>query len=610
MRHKIRAYAGHMRQVLPVVVGLLLVGSFSYLGVRYYDSSKAATGGSIYISPSTASPAPGSTVSVTVNEDSGDTPVDTVYFQLHYDASQLQYVSLSEGSTFDLQLSTSTAQAGLIKVTRGMGLDKAAPTGAHAVVTLNFKVLASSGTASLTLDPPPTSYQLNAGSLVTQAVSNASYTITSVTPGQPKDASLSFSPSSGSYKKGDTVTVDVKESSPTQEVYGVTAYISYPANQLQYVSTKDSPVFPTVQRTTDSAGTLQLIRAITLGAANGVKGSQTVATVTFKVIGGSGNVPLSFASGSKVYTALDDGTAVDILGNSGTASFVVADTTPGPNPGGNPGGDPNPSPNPGPSATSPGASEASHNANSHSPVFNGTISYQSKSGGGSVSMNGSNTQLQGSVELAPVIDPTVTGEAPTDTVVKVEYYLNNKLIDTEKAAPFTYQFDSKKLRNGTYTITIKTYYASGATNSGTNTLVVKNPVTVSYIMAHYTSSIFGTVMVLVVAAVFIWKYMWPRFGNQMAMAGNYNPYADAVVTGGTGTDPRRYEAPVVAPTTGTAPTPVITPEQEQAAQTTPSLQTPSAPVTGTPAQPQQGSAENPTPGHTIPPQGPPQNPAA
>jgi len=272
----------------------------------------------------------------------------------------------------------------------------------------------------------------------------------------------------------------------------------------------------------------------------------------------------------------------------------------------------NPSPTPTPTLVSTGGG-------SKPSVYANKTAF-TPSANGSASLNGDGTQVQGSVDVQPVIDPQVLAAEPGTSITKVEYYLGNNLVATKNSAPYTYSFDTKKLKNGTYTMSIKTYYSNGTVDTTKNQLLVKNPVTLSYVMAHYATDILVTVIALLIVALVIWKFIWPRFGGG-ALAGAGGGYMGGAGPAGYMSSDTNYEAPepaVVTPAGGQDPSAVITPDQAAAAQDTQVLgsqqvqsgtefkpdsygipadgQTPEAPgQANNPAAPQSGSPEGQSP---------------
>jgi hypothetical protein len=130
-----------VKNSLAIFVVLLV----SVIGVRLLVGSRAATGASLSLTSSATSLTPGSTVSVTVSEDSGTDPVNSVQASINYDSTQLQYLSMTEGTAFPTIAATSTSTPGVIRV--GRGAPGPGVTGSNTIVVLSFKVLATSGRA-------------------------------------------------------------------------------------------------------------------------------------------------------------------------------------------------------------------------------------------------------------------------------------------------------------------------------------------------------------------------------------------------------------------------------------------------------------------------------
>jgi hypothetical protein len=571
MTAKLKVSEQRVRQVLSGLLALLLIGSVGYVGVKYYGASHAATANTIYLNPQSATWTSGSNVSVTVREDSSTTAINAVQFTLNYNSTALQFTGYSESGAFDFvapqaptctPTSTSCAtSAGLIRMMRGRS--SSTVTGVQDVVTLNFKVVGSSGTAAMTFDQSTSLISRTDGTNILTGVGNGSYTLQApiVT-----DAAFTLTPSATTVDPGSSVAVTLHLASPTQGVFSTHSVITYPSNLVQYVSvsTPAGSPLPSDAQTTNTAGALDLVRSVNFGG-GGFKGSDgSVVVANFKVIGTSGTIPFDVkrVSGGQDSGAFDTN-GTNILGkvNATSVTIKVPVVTP-PASGG--GGTP-PSTTP-PSTTPPGVTPTN---SPKTPVNNGSTKF-TPTNSGNVTISGDTAQLQGSVDLAPLVDPTVLAQNPGDSIKKVEYYLGTKLIATKDTSPYTYTFDSKKLRNGTYDMTVKTYYSSGIVSDQKQKLVVKNPVTIGYIMAHYATGIGGSILGLLIIVFLLWKYVWPRFGNRIPTS-NYD-YGYAVTTDSSNTaagyDP--YQAPaasVVAPTVPGA-SGVIAPAQSGATDVT------------------------------------------
>src|SRR6266511_4333640 len=90
-------------------------------------------------------------------------------------------------------------------------------------------------------------------------------------------ATMSLSPSSGTYTTGNNFAIKVYENSGTEPVNAVEASISYPASLVDYVSVTNSSAFSVLASTSGGSGTVDIQR----GALPAVTGNQLVATITF-----------------------------------------------------------------------------------------------------------------------------------------------------------------------------------------------------------------------------------------------------------------------------------------------------------------------------------------
>lgn len=123
-----------------------LAGVTVAVGLFVVLFSRAAGPGRMYIDPSAGQVAAGSTVQVTVREDSGTTPVNAVQADVTYSAATLDYLGADgTGSAFGIE-APSNNTSGLISVTRGTITPV---TGDQPVVKLSFRV--KSGTSALAI---------------------------------------------------------------------------------------------------------------------------------------------------------------------------------------------------------------------------------------------------------------------------------------------------------------------------------------------------------------------------------------------------------------------------------------------------------------------------
>jgi hypothetical protein len=122
----------------------------------------------------TASVASGTSVELTIYENSGSEAVNAVQAALTYDASILQY-SGSAGGDFEIVAATDSSQAGKILLARGTA--NRTLTGQKKVAVLKFKAL-HAGTASVTLDESDSQLVRTANATgMLKSVSGASVTV-------------------------------------------------------------------------------------------------------------------------------------------------------------------------------------------------------------------------------------------------------------------------------------------------------------------------------------------------------------------------------------------------------------------------------------------------
>jgi len=134
-------------------------------------------------------------------------------------------------------------------------------------------------------------------------------------------ASLSFSPTTGSYNIGQTFNVSVRVSSTDQAMNAADGVISFPTDKLEVVSlSKTGSIMSLwVQEPSfsNSAGTINLEGIALNPGFTGALGKML--TITFRAKG-VGNAPLTFNSGSVL---ANDGKGTNIVENLGSAIFAI-----------------------------------------------------------------------------------------------------------------------------------------------------------------------------------------------------------------------------------------------------------------------------------------------
>jgi hypothetical protein len=361
---------------------------------------------------------------------------------------------------------------------------------------------------------------------------------------------LYVSPASGAQTVGGTFEVQVRVNSGTDEINAVEADINY-SNNLEFVSVDgNGSDFAVDAQKSGGSGKVTIVR----GTTTPVSGDKLLAKVTFKVLSaGTGSVDvqdssvaLSQASNTDVLSAREDGSfSLAAAGGANptptpTPTPTTTPTVPNPVPVPVPVPTPTPvrvtptptpvrtTPNPTPTPTPSTTTTTVTPENNTTPV---TLPNDSE------------------VELS---DPVTVQTVPdsSQSVEKVEYYLNGKLIKTVKDPPYTYNVDTKSMKNGTYTLTTKTYYADGTVDTKNSTLVVKNPMSFKQIMLQLGGLVWILVLVLIGAAVGVW-YVFFR-GNNSGGGDGYDDSDDSYMFGPT--DPMAGPPAGQGPTYGPPPT--------------------------------------------------------
>ncbi len=126
---------------------LLSILAWSLLLLQLSPSAFAAGSATLTLSPSSGSYTKSKTLTVTVHENSGSTEVNAIEADLGYDKAKLQFVSIdTSSSAFDLSFIASGG-SGSVQIVRAKS--STSVTGDQIVGSVTFKVLAGSGTTSI-----------------------------------------------------------------------------------------------------------------------------------------------------------------------------------------------------------------------------------------------------------------------------------------------------------------------------------------------------------------------------------------------------------------------------------------------------------------------------
>jgi hypothetical protein len=136
-----------MKKLMRVYKFPVLVLLFLVVGLTLQTGRAHAATASLYLSPASQTVTPGSTVSVTIHENSGTDPVNAVQAKLTYPADKLTFSNISYvGNEFDVHAAQSGG-GGLVLL--AVGKTPPPATGDQIVATVNFLVTAGTGSASV-----------------------------------------------------------------------------------------------------------------------------------------------------------------------------------------------------------------------------------------------------------------------------------------------------------------------------------------------------------------------------------------------------------------------------------------------------------------------------
>ncbi len=134
-------------------------------------------------------------------------------------------------------------------------------------------------------------------------------------------ATLSLSPSSGSYALNGTLSVTIHEYS-TDQINAVEADLTYDQAKLQFASIDDnSSAFDLTGPKTGGSGSVKIARA---KSSTSLTGDQVVASVNFTVLAGSGTTSISFANSSQIVRTSDTQDVWNHNANSSTYTLTGA----------------------------------------------------------------------------------------------------------------------------------------------------------------------------------------------------------------------------------------------------------------------------------------------
>lgn len=168
-------------------------------------------------------------------------------------------------------------------------------------------------------------------------------------------ASLSFSPSSGTYSAGDTIVVTVRVNTGNQAMNAAEGTVAFSTDTLQFVSvSKSGSIFKYWTTEPSGSNTGRVVFGGGLPRPGYTGSSGTLVRVTFRART-AGTASLSFRGGRVL---ANDGVGTNILTSTGTASFAIREAAAKP-PAPKPTEEPPPAPSE-PARPTPSVSSSSH----------------------------------------------------------------------------------------------------------------------------------------------------------------------------------------------------------------------------------------------------------
>lgn len=331
--------------------------------------------------------------------------------------------------------------------------------------------------------------RVSALSLATLLAAAALVSLVPATVSADGNDSIYLTPNGGSFTVGQRFKVEIRENSNGEAINAVQVELGFPANMLEVwgIDHPGSDFDVDAQRTAASGTAI-----VAKGTTTPFTGDKLVARVEFKVIA-AGSINIQVRDNSVLVSSQGNKNIVD----SRVGANIVGVSAPRPGPPGPP-GTPGASPSPQPIPTtrpipvpSPGSSPNVTITPSPTPA---TPSPQPI-------ILPDESEIE--VDQPAIIETTPSTEK---AVTKVEYSINGKVVRTVSDPPYSYSVETGNLRNGTYTLTVKTYYDDGTTDSTDSQLLVKNPLNATQLMLqlkHYAWLVILLILIIAGAIGFL-----------------------------------------------------------------------------------------------------------
>lgn len=205
------------RLIIPFAIALITIVSST-------SQSAYAAAASMSLSVSSGTVTKGSYVTVYVHENSGSEPVNGVQANFSYNAGLLQYVSISNSSAFGI-VAQNSGGGGSVSIGRGA---LPAVSGSQLVASVQFKALASSGSAGFSFTGDSSVVSANSNTDIASNKSGASVSLVAPAPTPPPAPKDTTPPTISAIAVKDigpnkaTVTWTTSEPATSEVDYGYT----------------------------------------------------------------------------------------------------------------------------------------------------------------------------------------------------------------------------------------------------------------------------------------------------------------------------------------------------------------------------------------------------
>lgn len=204
------------------------------LSLLFTTAPVYAASASVYLSPSGSTVAKGSSLYVSVRENSGGEPVNAAQINLSYPTNLLSFVSISSSSAFGI-VAQNSGGGGSVQIGRGA---LPAVSGTQTIATVRFKALADSGRATVSIKAGSSVISANSNSNIATGLSGGSYTLTKPAVAPPPPPKDTTPPKITSVKTSDVTFSSVVISWTTSEPASST--VDYGTSKSYGLSASDS----------------------------------------------------------------------------------------------------------------------------------------------------------------------------------------------------------------------------------------------------------------------------------------------------------------------------------------------------------------------------------